>query len=150
MMKILFFTFLLSIATLYVGAQNPAEAILGKWMSEENNCEVDILKNGNEFYAIIIWFDDTDDPSRPMNERRDIKNPDKSLRNHKIIGSRVLQGLVYNNKKKGWEDGFVYDATSGRTWNANVWLMDNGNLKVRGFWHFQWLGRNLFFKRVDK
>ena len=130
-------------------AQTAGDDILGAWMSVQNNVMVEVFKVGKEFKARIIWFDDTDDPSRPMHDRRDIENPDKSLRNQKILGSIVLRGLRYYPRNKVWKNGYVYDATSGRTWNASAWLMKNGRLKVRGYWHFQFLGQNMYFKRVE-
>ncbi|MEO6136792.1 MAG: DUF2147 domain-containing protein [Ginsengibacter sp.] len=148
-MKTLFLFLLLISCQCLVYAQNNADEILGKWMSVQNNCMVDVYKNGQEYRAKIIWFDDSDDPSRPMNERLDIENPDKKLRSQKILGSNVLKELIYNYKNKVWKNGYVYDATSGRTWNASVWLLADGTLKVRGYWHFQFLGQNLFFKRVN-
>lgn len=147
-MKILFLFLALSISPFPGNAQEKEDDILGRWMSIQNNFMVEVYKSGNEFRAIIVWFDDSDDPSRPMNDRRDIENPDKELRTQKILGSDVLKELTYSPKNKVWRNGFVYDATSGRTWNANAWIMKDGRLKVRGYWHFQFLGQNLFFKRV--
>lgn len=144
-----FFLFLLVIQSFNSITQHNADAITGRWMSTENNVEVEVYRTGNEFRAKIIWFDDSDDKSRPMNERLDTENPDKALRSQKVLGLNVLHGLFYNSKKNVWEDGRIYDASSGRTWNASVWLEDDGSLKVRGFWHFQFLGKNLFFKRVS-
>lgn len=147
-MKILFLFLLFNSNQRLVYAQNNSDDIVGRWMSVQNNFMVEVYKYGQEYRAKIVWFDDSDDPSRPMDERLDIENPDKNLRSQRILGSNVLKELVYNHKNKVWKNGYVYDATSGRTWNASVWLLDNGTLKVRGYWHFQFLGQNLFFKRV--
>lgn len=146
-MKFIFLPFLLITSVYTLKAQHHPDDITGRWMSIRNNFEVEIFRSGNEFRARIIWFDDSDDKSRPMNERLDIKNPDKARRSQKILGMNVLHGLFYNAKKNVWEGGRIYDATSGKTWNASVWLID-GQLKVRGFWHFQFLGQNLFFYKV--
>ena len=83
-----------------------------------------------------------------MNERRDTKNPDKTLRTQKIIGMEVMHGLMYNIKEDEWQDGRIYDASSGKDWNAKAWLTKDGCLKVRGFWHFEFLGQNMCFKKV--
>lgn len=61
---------------------------------------------------------------------------------------RVMNGLVYNAKDNEWQDGRIYDASTGKTWNAKISLAPDGCLKVRGFWHFEFLGKNLCFKRV--
>jgi uncharacterized protein (DUF2147 family) len=148
-MKYLILSFLFISTVFNVKAQPIADSIIGRWMCTQNNFEVEIFRTGNEFKAKIIWFDDSDDKSRPMNERLDIKNSNKAMRSHKILGMEVMHGLFYNAKKEVWEDGKIYDATSGRTWNANVRLeKKDGQLKVRGYWHFQFLGQNLYFYRV--
>jgi uncharacterized protein (DUF2147 family) len=128
-------------------AQINADAILGKWMSEDKNLEVEIFKAGSEYKATVVWFDDTDDKRHPMNERCDKKNPDKSLCTRKIIGMEVMQGLVYNEGDKEWQGGRIYDASSGKDWNAKAWLKD-GFLKVRGYWHFEFLGETMRLKKI--
>lgn len=129
-------------------ASTHTDDIIGKWMnSEDNNLEVEVYKSGNEYKARIIWFDDTDDKTRPMAVRCDIKNPDKSLRARKIIGLEVMHGLVYNEDDDEWQDGRIYDASTGKEWNAKAWINKDGCLKVRGYWHFEFLGQNMCFKK---
>ena len=41
----------------------------------------------------FIWFHDVDDTITPVEQRLDIKNPDKTLRSRKIIGLDVLSGF---------------------------------------------------------
>ena len=61
-------------------AQSGSDAILGKWITAQDNLEVEVYKLNNEYKAKIIWFKDDDDLTRPMNVRMDEKNPDKYLR----------------------------------------------------------------------
>ncbi len=125
------------------------DAIIGKWISfEDKNLEVEVYKYGNEYRAKIIWFDDSDDKDIPMLVRCDSKNPEKELRNRKIIGLEVLHSLIYNTEKDDWEEGKIYDASSGREWSATLWIKKDGLLNVRGFWHFEFIGHNIRFKRV--
>ena len=145
-MKYLFFFVCITFAKSY--AQTNADYITGKWMSTDNNLEVEIFKTGSEYKATVVWFDDTDNKNNPMNTRCDTKNPDKSLRTRKIIGMEVMHGLVYNKDDEEWQDGRIYDASSGKDWNAKAWITKDGCLKVRGFWHFEIFGQNMSFKRV--
>lgn len=150
MKNILLALFLIPICSFKNTGITNVEKIVGKWMaSEDSNLEVEIYKSGNEYRARIIWFDDTDDSSSPMAERCDTKNPDKTLRNRKIIGLQVMQGLVYNTEKDQWQDGQIYDASSGKQWNAKAWLTSDGYLKVRGYWHFEFMGQNICFKKMQ-
>jgi uncharacterized protein (DUF2147 family) len=135
--------------TIKGNAQNKQDAILGKWESTQKNLIVEVYKENNAFKAKIVWFYDEDDTITPIDERLDIKNPNKSLRSRKIIGTDVLSGLVYNAKQNRWNGGRIYDATSGRTWDATVWLTTPDSLSVRGFYIFRWIGKTLMFTRVQ-
>jgi len=78
-----------------------------------------------------------------MNERCDSKNPVVSLRTNKIIGLEVMHGLVYDVDDNEWKDGRIYDSSMGKDSNAKAWLTNDGVLKVRGFWHFEFPGKNM-------
>ena len=129
-------------------AQSNFENILGKWMSNENNLIVEVYKTGKEFKGKIVWFSDNDDKSQPMLVRLDTKNPESHLRNRKILGLEVMKGLYFNEKLHEWQNGHIYDATRGKNWNAKAWISKEGILNVRGFWHVEWLGENLSFRRL--
>jgi uncharacterized protein (DUF2147 family) len=131
-----------------IAAQNKQDAIVGKWMSIKGNLLVEVYKLNHDFKAKVVWFDDRDDKSKPYNTRMDEKNPDNSLRKRRILGMDVLHGLVYNSEDDRWENGRIYDAKSGKTWDASVWITSDRLLKVRGFWHFEFLGETMQFRRV--
>ncbi|HYM93414.1 MAG TPA: DUF2147 domain-containing protein [Chitinophagaceae bacterium] len=130
-------------------AQHKADDIIGRWMSTNNNVEVEVFKCGNEYKARVLWFDDSDDKTKPMTVRCDTRNPDQSMRNRKIIGLEIMHSLVYNINADEWQGGRIYDASSGKDWDAKAWFTNDGCLKVRGFWHFEFLGRNICFKKVS-
>jgi uncharacterized protein (DUF2147 family) len=130
-------------------AQNNPDAILGKWITHpKRNLMVEVYKDRAEYKARIVWFSDKDDPSKPMTMRMDENNPDPAMRKRKILGMEVLRGMIYNVKLNRWESGKIYDAKSGRVWSSSAWLTSDNILKVRGFWHFEFIGENLNFKRV--
>ncbi len=126
----------------------PQDRIIGKWMSEEKNCIVQVYKNGNEYGAKLTWFDDADDKTQPMNMRVDYKNPNKALQNRKLIGMDVVDNLTYNPETNSWENGEIYDAKSGRTWSSAVSLSREGLMKVTGYWKFKFIGKSMNFKRI--
>ncbi len=143
---IIIFQFLL-IIRISLTAQQPDD-IVGRWISAQRNVTVQIYKDSSAFRGKIVWFDDSDDKRRPMVNRTDKNNPIKSLRNRKIIGLDVLTGLNFNIKCNCWQKGKIYDVTTGKTWNASITL-DNINLvKVRGFWHYEFIGKSMTFKRL--
>ena len=132
-----------------VQAQITADAITGKWESTEKNLTVEVYKENHTFRARIVSFYDEDDTITPIEKRLDIKNPNKALRSRPIIGADILSGLQYNAKQEKWTGGKIYDATSGRTWDATVWLTSRDSLSVRGFYIVRWFGKTLNFTRVQ-
>ena len=147
MLKSLAFVFLL-IATVQnkTVTVSDCDQICGKWMSSEKNLTVLVYKSGDQFKAKIIWF--RDDPTLPMDEWKDKNNPDPVLRSRKILGMEVLRDLKYDTDGNSWEDGMIYDAKHGREWNASAYINKEGLLKVKGYWHFKFIGRTLTFHRV--
>jgi len=125
------------------------DAIVGKWMSTKKNVKVEVYKVNDEFRAKVVWFDDSDDKSRPMETRKDLNNPVKQLRNNKILGMNVLKNLKFNIKNNRWEDGIIYDANSGRKFSSVVYFNDEGLLEVKGYWKFEFLCQTLEFTKAD-
>lgn len=142
-------TVLLLLSSYCAFAQSGSDEIVGEWMSEQHNCAVQVYKEGNSYKAILIWFDDTDDPAHPMATRLDYKNPDKRLRNRKVLGMNVLRSLSYRSDTNSWEDGIIYDAKNGHEWNSCAKLDTDGALKVTGYWHFKFIGKSMRFKRMS-
>jgi uncharacterized protein (DUF2147 family) len=128
-------------------AQISKDEILGRWMATDKSVAVNVYREGNSFKAKVIWFDERLGSGTPMNTRKDSHNPDPKMRNRKVIGMDILENLDYNSKDKRWENGKIYDASSGRTWDTFAEIKNDGLLYVRGFWKFTWIGRTLYFKR---
>lgn len=130
-------------------AQSKADHLLGKWLATDHSVAVEVYKQKGEYKAKVIWFDESRGSGTPMHTRTDFENPDPRLRNRKILGMEVLEGLVYNAQKKEWEKGRIYDASSGRVWDSAAHIAENGLLKVRGYWKFKWMGKTMTFKKTN-
>ncbi len=116
-MIISYYLFILTSPILSYSQYN-SNAILGKWMTIESNLEVEVYKQNDEFKAKIIWFDDTDDKSKPMTERMDEKNPNPALRSRKWLGLDVLHNLRYYPDDNEWEDGKIYNCKTGKEYSS--------------------------------
>ena len=145
--KILYF-FIALLFSFNSYAQKNADAIIGQWMSEDNNLKVEVYKDGTHFKAKVIWFDDSDDKNKPWDTRLDEKNPKKDLRSRKIAGMEVLSGLIYNEDADEWTDGVIYDSKSGKEWSSKVWINKIHQLKVRGYWLVSLFGQTMTFNKV--
>ncbi len=124
-----------------------AEKVCGKWKLDDDRLIVQVYKDGMEFKAKIVWFDDHDD-SRELDYWTDEKNPDPTLRTRKLLGMNVLEKLTYNQQTNSWEDGMIYDAKHGKLWNSSAYIDKEGALKVKGYWHYKFIGKTLTFKRI--
>ena len=102
-MRVISLALLLTMAFGFTNKNGNSDAIAGKWMSAENNLEVEVYRAGDSYKARVVWFDDTDNKGRPMDVRQDTKNPDKTLRSRKIIGLIVMYGLTYNADDEEWQ-----------------------------------------------
>ena len=83
-----------------------------------------------------------------MQTRLDTQNPDPKLRTQKILGSSILNKLVYVPQSDTWEHGIIYDALHGHHWDSSAYINKNGQLKVTGYWHFKFIGKTLTFIRI--
>lgn len=132
-----------------VGAQAKADLVLGKWLATDHSVAVEVYKKNNEYKARVIWFDERLGSGLPMDKRFDTENPNPALRHRKILGMEILHGLHFNTKTKSWEQGKIYDATSGRFWDSSAQLTENGLMKVRGYWKYKWIGKTMTFKKTN-
>jgi uncharacterized protein (DUF2147 family) len=146
-MKKIFLLTLIHTLAFAAHAQGGGDAILGKWISTDNNIEVEVKGSGGIYGATVLWFDDSDNKNKPMATRMDEKNPLPALRSRRIIGLQVLDHLTYKSSGNRWENGEIYDSSSGKTWDASAWVTNDGLLKVRGYWLAEFLGETMKFKR---
>jgi uncharacterized protein (DUF2147 family) len=137
---------LLMCVGLITQAQNkPQDAIIGKWMNAEKDLAVEIYKYKEEFRAKVIWFDCFD--GTKMSDYTDKKNPVAALKNRPWLGMEVVNGLNFKDQNT-WHNGHIYDPNTGNTFRSVCRLENNSVLKVRGFWMYEWIGKNLVFNRI--
>lgn len=124
----------------------PREKICGRWESTNNSLIITISLVKNEYRAVIDWFSDTE--GKPLDYWKDRHNPDPKLRNRKIHGMSILRNLTYHADTDSWEDGMIYDSKHGKEWNASAYIDGQGLLRVKGYWHFKFIGRTMKFRRL--
>ena len=49
-----------------------------------------------------------------------------------IVGINLISGFKYIEDVKKLSGGRIYDPGRGRTFKSNIYLLENGNLKVEG------------------
>jgi uncharacterized protein (DUF2147 family) len=147
MKKVLILAFLLGFSY-KMKAQNPAsDAILGKWLNAEKDLAVEVYKFKEEYRAKVIWFECFD--GTKMSDYFDKKNPKSNLRSRPWLGLEVLTGLISKGNME-WHNGEIYDPNTGNTFRSVCRLEQNNVLKVRGYWLYEWIGKNLVFNRINE
>ncbi len=125
-----------------------ADNIVGTYFTDYGGSEsrIRITKEADGTYkAQVFWCNDVKDKNGVI--QRDIKNPDKSLRNTPIDQIVLIWDLKYNKSKKRWEDGKIYDPTRGIKVNASCVFTDAKSLKIRGT--VMGIGETLIWKKEN-
>lgn len=121
------------------------DEILGIWWNEEKDAHIEIYKCGEQFCGKIIWLKEPYEDGAP---KKDKHNPDESLRERPTLGLNILMGFEYKGEKT-WEGGKIYNPRDGKTYSCYLTILDNGNLKVRGFIGFSLIGKTQYWERLD-
>ena len=118
--------------------------VLGKWITPEKDCKIEIFKCSDNYCGKIVWLREPDYPpddkggmaGSPVVDR---ENPDPDLRARPLVGLQLLKGLTYAGKST-WEKGAIYNPDNGKTYRCKMILSSPGRLEVRGFIGIYWAG----------
>jgi uncharacterized protein (DUF2147 family) len=124
-----------------------ADRILGLWQNESEDKVVEIYKKDGAYFGRIHWLKEPKNPDGTW--RRDIHNNNSELRARILLGVDVFKNFRFDAKDGEWDDGEIYSEYSGNTYNAKMWLNENGELRVKGYLGFLWfLGRtNTYYRK---
>ena len=118
MKKILF-----SLVLAIMSVAGYAQSVVGKWVTEGGDSQVEIYQVGDKLNGKIIWLKKGDG-------QQDVHNPDKNMQSRKLVGVNILTGLTKKGDKG--EGGKIYNPKNGKTYKCSIWLEGN-TLKVRGY-----------------
>ncbi|RYE20080.1 MAG: DUF2147 domain-containing protein, partial [Sphingobacteriaceae bacterium] len=106
---------------------------------------VEIYKKGDTYAGKIIWLKEQNKADgKPVT---DSKNPNTALRNRPILNLELIKNFVYKGDNS-WENGEIYDAQSGKTYNSKISMSGNDQLNLRGFVGISLFGRTEIWTRV--
>lgn len=114
---------MLTMALALLSMAGYSQEVLGKWLTEAGDAQVEIYQSGDKLNGRIVWL-----AQGP--ETKDKHNPDESLRSRKLMGVNILSGL--SKSKDRWEGGRIYNPKNGKSYKCAIWL-DGEQLKVRGY-----------------
>lgn len=126
------FAFIATASAQHPSNNNP-DSIIGSYLSDRGGSQskVRVTKNADGTYdAQIYWVEHPYD--KDGKKRKDVKNPDKALRNVDIDQVVIVKGLKYEADKKRWGGAKIYDPTKGLRVNATAEFESADKLKLRG------------------
>ena len=105
------------------------EGIFGYWLTSESIVKIENCNNFVCGKIETIFVDDDTDPKSILDEN----NKNKSLRDRTLVGIDLLSDFKIKNKgQKTFKGGKIYDPRSGNTYKSNLYLNQDGVLKVEG------------------
>ena len=126
-----------------------ADNIVGEYLTDRggSKSKVRVTKNAQGTYdAQVFWVE------KPLaangNKRKDVKNPDKSLRNVDLDKVILVKGLKYDAKDKEWSDTKIYDPGSGKIYSVDIEFKDAKTLKVYG--NILGIGKTVYWTRLEE
>ena len=123
----------------------PVAEIEGIWLVEDGEAKIEVLRCGGDVCGHIVWL------SEPTNSegsaKRDILNPDRSLRERTVIGVQLLRIPAVPDKRGVWSGGRIYDPDTGKTYRCTLRL-DGERLKLRGYIGIRLFGRSTHWTRT--
>lgn len=136
-----------SIPTFAQGLNDKADNIVGEYLTDRggSKSKVRITKNADGTYnAQVFWVEKPFDSQG--NKRKDVKNPDKSLRNVDIDKVVLVKGLKYDAEDKEWGGAKIYDPTKGMRVNATAEFVEPNKLKLRAT--ILGIGKTLYWTKI--
>mgnify|MGYP005739710901 FL=1 len=105
------------------------EGIFGYWLTSGSIVKIENCSNAVCGKIVTIFVDDGVDPKSILDDN----NKNKSLRKRTLVGIDLLSEFkIKNDKQKTFKGGKIYDPRSGNTYKSNLYLDEEGDLKVEG------------------
>ena len=107
-----------------------ADAIAGRWLTQEKDAVITIKRCGNQAKAALCGsIERFVILPKGGKDQRDVNNADPAKRERRLLGLTILTGLKPDN---GVWRGEIYDPKSGRTYTSEVRRKGAGALEVKG------------------
>jgi len=121
-----------------------APSPIGFWKGDDATFEM--FESDGKLSAKIVTL--REPKTSEGKEKTDIHNPDPTKRSDPIIGLVFISGIAKKSDTH-WENGTIYDPTSGITYSCLMDLQGPDKIQVRGFLGVVFMGRNYTWTRVN-
>ena len=132
------------------GLNDKADSIIGEYQTDRggSKSKVRISKNADGSYDAQVFWVENPYEADGKTKRKDVKNPDKALRNVPVDQIVLVKGLKYDAESKSWGGAKIYDPTKGLKVNATAEFETADKLKLRGT--ILGMGVTLYWVRIKK
>jgi uncharacterized protein (DUF2147 family) len=141
------FVLVLSAALTVVARTAPADPgpVFGPWLTENKRGVIELFPCADKVCGRLAWMIE---PMRHGAPAVDEDNPKPELRQRPLCGMTIL-GDFRETEPNHWEDGWIYDPDSGKTYHATMTLEQNGTLRLRGYIGIPLFGESQHWTRAD-
>ena len=132
------------------GINDKADNIIGEYLTDRggSKSKVRITKNSDGSYDAQVFWVENPYEADGKTKRKDVKNPDKALRNTPVDQIVLVKGLKYDAEEKCWGGAKIYDPTKGIKVNAEAEFETADKLKLRGT--ILGMGVTLYWTRIKE
>ena len=145
-MKKVQYLFVALLFTVALHAQNNANDIIGKWLSQSGKAKIEVFESGNKYYGKIVWL------KTPLDVNGNIKvdgnNPNPEKRKIKLIGLLLLRSMEFDGHGT-WHRGTIYDPENGKEYKCKITKNAQGNLDIRGYIGVSMIGRTSVWSKTE-
>ena len=114
----------------------------GLWLTENERSAIRVTRCDEGLCGEVAWIIEG-------GMRRDRENPDEALHDRPICGLRILWGVEQQDDDPAdWEDGTVYKADEGETYDVDLSVTGPDTMKVRGYVGLSLFGKSQVWSRV--
>ena len=105
------------------------EGIFGYWLTSGSIVKIETCNNSICGEIATVFTEEGVDPESILDEN----NKDKLKRDRPIVGINILSDFsIEKSDQKIFKGGKIYDPRSGNTYKSNLYLNEDGTLKVEG------------------
>jgi uncharacterized protein (DUF2147 family) len=127
-MKKVFYTLLFVFCVFFVFGQN-ADAIVGTYLKADGKSKVEFFKSGETYSGKVVWLKEPNEANGKP--KKDVNNPNKSLREKPLLGLVTITGLKYDENGR-YIDGKAYRPAEGDEVRFKVQMNNDGTISVTG------------------
>ena len=123
-------------------AADVKDGVTGYWLTENKRAVIEIEECKSSVCGYVYWIIEG-------GLQFDENNPLEELRDDPICGMQILKDFT-KTAPGDWDNGTIYKADDGDTYKANLELLENGTLKLRGYVGAPIFGKTQIWTKVDR